>query len=231
VSSTLLREEILTSRSSKRAEVGVPHIDLYFHVIAETVPLDHGFALYSALCAATSGGAESWLHTAEDVGLIPIRGLPASNHRLRLDREARFGLRLSAADVPHVLMLAGRRVRVEETVIRIGTPTAFPLRPAASLYSRIVTTRHGDDPARFDEEITRQLAALGIAARVERGDRRVIRIHGKKVIGHELRVSGLTPEASVLLQEKGLGGRRKMSAGVFVPARDGGAELRGIAQW
>jgi CRISPR-associated protein Cas6 len=196
----------------------VAHIDLFFQVIGELVPLDHGFALYSAICKATEetpGG--SWLHGANDVGLIPIRGTPGAAHQLILNRQARFGLRMPAADIPRALTLAGRRLRLAGTTIRAGTTTAEALIPASTLYARIVTTRNGEDESRFDTEITRQLGALGIHGRPIRGARRVVRIHEKKIIGHELLVTELTAGDSIVLQEKGLGGRRKMGCGVFQP--------------
>jgi len=40
-------------------------------------------------------------------------------------------------------------------------------------------------------------------------------VHGKQVVGYPVLVSELTPEESILLQENGLGGRRKMGCGFF----------------
>ncbi len=194
------------------------HVDLYFQVVGEAVPLDHGFALYSAICKATEQEpSTSWLHDAEGVGLIPIRGTPAAEHRLLLNRTARFGLRLPAQDIPKALVLAGKRLRIGDLLIRAGATTAEALKPSATLYARIVTTRNGEDPERFDAEIARQLAAISVRGRVVRGDRRIIRVHDKKVVGHELLVTELTAEESICLQEQGVGGRRKMGCGVFLP--------------
>ena len=39
------------------------------------------------------------------------------------------------------------------------------------------------------------------------------------MIGYALRVFGLTAEESIRLQEEGLGGRRRMGCGVFLPIR------------
>jgi CRISPR-associated protein Cas6 len=49
------------------------------------------------------------------------------------------------------------------------------------------------------------------------GKRRTIRIHGKEVVGYELVIEGLTADESVAIQTTGLGGRRHMGCGVFVP--------------
>jgi len=49
--------------------------------------------------------------------------------------------------------------------------------------------------------------------------RRTLRIRDKEIVGFALRVEGLTAEESILLQEKGIGGRRRFGCGIFVPAR------------
>jgi Cas6 Crispr len=48
---------------------------------------------------------------------------------------------------------------------------------------------------------------------------RVVRIKDKTVVGYGVRVAGLNVEESLRLQEHGLGGRRKLGCGVFVPVR------------
>jgi CRISPR-associated protein Cas6 len=52
-----------------------------------------------------------------------------------------------------------------------------------------------------------------------RGRRRVVRIKDKTVVGYGVHVAGLNAAESLCLQEHGLGGRRKMGCGVFVPVR------------
>jgi CRISPR-associated protein Cas6 len=47
----------------------------------------------------------------------------------------------------------------------------------------------------------------------------VLRIKEKRVVGFPLRVTGLTAEESITLQEQGLGGRSKMGCGFFMPTR------------
>lgn len=198
------------------------HVDLYFQVVGTSLPLDHAFHLYSAICKATGIGtsADSWFHAATNVGLIPVRGTPGPNHLLILDRNARFGLRIPPDEIPRALTLAGRRLLVSGTTLLAGTTSVEALKPSPVLYARIVTTRNGEDPDRFDAEVAKQLAALEVRGSVVRGNRRVVRIHHKKVIGHELLVSELSPDESIRLQEEGLGGRRKMGCGVFFPRRE-----------
>ncbi len=49
--------------------------------------------------------------------------------------------------------------------------------------------------------------------------RRVMDVKGYTIVGFSVRLSGLNEGDSVLVQERGLGGKRKMGAGIFVPIR------------
>lgn len=194
-------------------------VDLMFHIHGKQVPMDHGYALYSAIShiLEPEGKNEAaWLHQGDDVGLLPIRGRYAGDGKLLLNQNARFGLRLPAHLIPQVLPLAGKRLDIKGESLRIGTTTTSALIPAPVLYAHIVTTKNGEDETRFDAEIQRQLDALDIKGKPARGSRRIVTIKDKKVVGYSLLVSELTAEESIRLQEQGLGGRRKMGCGVFV---------------
>ena len=196
-------------------------VDLFFHVQGKEVPVDHGYTLYSAISRILESGEENkWLHNADNVGLLPIRGHYAGQGKLMLDQHARFGLRLPVNLIPKVLRLAGKRLDVDGEALRVGVSTTSALIPAPVLYAHIVTTKNGEDETRFDAEIQRQLDALGIKGKPTRGPRRIVTIKDKKVVGYSLLVSELTAEESIRLQEQGLGGRRKMGCGVFVARRD-----------
>jgi CRISPR-associated protein Cas6 len=196
-----------------------PVVDLYFHIQAKEIAVDHGYALYGAISRIleTKGKDEDkWLHTADNVGLLSIRGRYAGNGKLLLGQHAQFGLRLPVSLIPKVLRLAGKRLDVNGDVLRVGVSTTSALIPAPVLYAHIVTTKNGEDENRFDAEIQRQLDALNIKGKPAHGPRRIVTIKDKKVVGYSLLVSELTAEESIRLQEYGLGGRRKMGCGVFV---------------
>jgi CRISPR-associated protein Cas6 len=196
-------------------------VDLFFHIQGKEVPVDHGYTLYSAISRILESGDENkWLHNADNVGLLPIRGHYAGQGKLMLDQHARFGLRLPVNLIPKVLRLAGKRLDVDGEALRVGVSTTSALIPAPVLYAHIVTTKNGEDEHRFDAEIQRQLDALGIKGKPTRGPRRIVTIKDKKVVGYSLLVSELTAEESIRLQEQGLGGRRKMGCGVFVPHKE-----------
>jgi CRISPR-associated protein Cas6 len=199
-------------------------VDIFFGVRGSCVSADHGYALYGAAARILEAREDAWFHQLDQVGLHLLRGAYDRRGRLLLGPRARFGLRLSAELIPKVLALAGKRLIIGGDTLRVGVPHVQALRPAPVLAARFVTTRNGQDEARFDREIARQLSELGITASAIRGRRRIVRIKDKTVVGYGVRIAGLSAEESLRLQEHGLGGRRKMGCGVFVPVR--GSEKR-----
>lgn len=191
-------------------------IELRFGVVGQRVPLEHEYLLYSALSKAIDERHHGWMHSA-DVAVLPISGRYTGNGWLSLNSRSSFALRMSAHDVPIVLGVAGKSLRIGGDTLRVGVASVHPLRPAATLHARIVTTRNGEDEERFDAEVARQLSTLSIKGSVQRGRRRYVVVKDKKIVGHELLVANLTAEESLKLQEHGIGGRRKMGCGVFAP--------------
>jgi CRISPR-associated protein Cas6 len=201
----------------------MPVIDLAFELRGVAIPLDYGYALFSAMCRVVP-----YLHGDRQVGVHPIRGMRLEPRRLSLVPPSRLRLRLPAEEIAPYLALAGSVLDLDGDRLSVGIPHVEPLRPAVSLASRIVTIGHLTEPVAFAESVRRQLAGMGVSAEPSfvpsphsdhagEPSRRVLRIKGKRIVGYALRVLGLTAEESLLVQERGLGSRRRMGCGVFVP--------------
>ena len=206
-----------------------PTVDVLFRVIGTEVPSDHGYALFSALSRILETESDRWMHGNPHIGLHTIRGVGLGNGRRLIGPNARIGLRLPSNLLPRSLKLAGKSIDLDGCKLRIGISETHALVPATTLHCRTVTTRNGHQPARFDAEIARQLAALGIRGKVFRSpanigktdgrdpSRRIFRVKDKRIVGYSMLATELTAEESIQLQERGLGGRRRMGCGVFVP--------------
>ena len=209
----------------------MPVIDLAFDLRGGAIPLDYGYDLFAALCRVVPG-----LHGDRRVGVHPIRGLRLAPRRLTLVPQSRLRLRLPSEEIASYLALAGSRIELEGAPLSVGIPRVEPLRPAPALAARLVTIGRLVEPGSFEESIRRQLRSLGVSAETEfvpeadparagRPTRRVLRVKGRRIVGYALRVAGLTAEESLLVQEQGLGSRRRMGCGVFV--REGGSRADG----
>lgn len=188
-------------------------VDLWFPITGRTLPSDHGYAMYGALARAVPK-----LHDADDWGLHTLRGQPLAPGIIALSRSPRLGVRLPAEQIPVVLPLCGRTLEVQGHVIALGSPTIVTLSPHAALSARLVTIKSFMEPGPFTEAVRRQLAELDpkcAEGSLTLGARKVVTVGGRKVVGFSVRVSGLSDEASLILQEQGIGGRRKMGCGVF----------------
>ncbi len=213
--------------------MSVTTVDLSFPILGGRVPRDHGYALYGALCRAVQG-----LHGASWLGVHPLGGTQVDEATLQLGRRSQLRLRLPADRIGQVLPLAGARLDVSGSSLTVGAPTVHALTPVASLDARMVAIKLTRAPRRRSEElgrealdvagfaeryaaeIKRQLEALGIGGPFELRGRRSVTVGGRRVVGYSVRVIGLGADESIALQEKGIGGKRRMGCGVFRGTRE-----------
>ena len=193
----------------------MPYVDLAFRLNGSTVPVDHGYALYATLSRIFPE-----IHEATSVGVHPIRGIYNGNGELQLSDFSRLVLRLPDEEIRSYLKLAGKRLDVDEHPINVGVPEVRMLPPVPSLRARLVTIKGFLNEEEFLEAAKRQLHSLNIDCETVLGQRGTFRVKDKQVVGFEFIAAGLTAEASVKLQEHGLGGRRKMGCGVFVALKE-----------
>jgi CRISPR-associated protein Cas6 len=159
---------------------------------------------------------------------------------LHLTPSSRLSFRLDSDHARELMPLAGKELDLDGYTLRVGVPTTYVLKPAATLRSRLVTFKHRMEPEIFLAKAQEELSNLSIKAApglIRRSGakslegreeltadrspfiRRTLRIHDKEVVGFAMEVSGLSADESLRLQETGLGGRRKFGCGIFVPAR------------
>jgi CRISPR-associated protein Cas6 len=205
-------------------------IDLSFTLNAlDAIQVDHGYLLYSAVSRLLPAA-----HQADGYGIHPIRGRQLGGRTLQLTEHSRLVIRTEADEIASFLSLAGKQLCILNRPVRIGVPQVQSLVPAVAVRSRLVTIKLADAMAQsahdaaetFRSSALRKLGELGIstAAQLSLGKRRTLRIKDKEVVGYEVLIEGLNAEESICLQEAGLGGRRHMGCGLFVPVAARGGE-------
>jgi CRISPR-associated endonuclease/helicase Cas3 len=203
------------------------HVDLSFPVRGHSIPRDHSYALYGALSRLIPE-----LHGA---GWLAVHGIGArllGPETLTLHPPGSLRLRIPLDRIAAVLPLAGKLVEIAGRPLVIGVPSVVPLQPAPVLDARLVVIKltggvkreglpfmSSDFRTRFMAEASRQLARLGIANEPRILGRSSITVAGRSIIGCAVQVDGLTEADSILLQVRGIGGKRTMGCGVFRPAR------------
>lgn len=205
-------------------------LELVFPAVGTTLPTDHAYPLYAALCSLTPA-----FH-AEDSPLrfASITGIGHPDGTLHFSPHSCLRIRLSEDQVRLALPLAGKRLDVAGSRVRLGVPTIRTLVAAPMVVARMVTFKNADTPDQFLATARAKLAELKITGepslpihvdgdRAGEPKRRVVRIKGAAIIGYSLFVGELSPADSISLQERGLGGRGHLGCGFFIPAR-GGAE-------
>jgi CRISPR-associated protein Cas6 len=128
-------------------------------------------------------------------------------------------------------------LQVKDASLRLGPPHVHALVPAPNLDARMVVLTLTRPPTRLNDslgrqaldvdtiadryraELRRQLDRLSVRGDLELCGRRSMSVGKARLIGYSVRVTGLTAEASLKVQEAGLGGRRAMGCGVFRPTR------------
>ena len=201
----------------------MPVIDLAFEIQGTTLPLDYGYALFGALSRIIPT-----LHADRRIGVHPIRGMKLERGRLTLVPQSRLRIRMPSEEIGTYLPIAGTRLDLDGSFLRVGVPRSEPLIPSTSLTSRLVTIGRHREPSPFLTSLRTQLSSLGVTGSLcllpssdpsRPGEllRRVIRIKDKKIVGYAISVSGLSAEESLIVQERGLGSRRRMGCGIMVP--------------
>ena len=201
------------------ADTLTPRVDLAFRLAGKQVPRDHGYALFGAICRILGD-----LHGAPWLAVHPIAGVPRPDGTLGLDpRRGSLCIRVEPGEIPRVLPLAGKRLELDGHTALVGVSSVQALAPTPTLVARMATIKGFMEPEPFRDAAKRQLAALGVEARLEVGRRRVLRVNGDVVVGFGVTLHELSEEGSLKVQYAGLGGKQRMGCGVFVPLGRRGA--------
>lgn len=193
-------------------------VDVKFSLAAQgkLISADHAYSLYSAV-----SGIVKAVHEEEGIGIHQITGVQTGDRGLLLNRSSNLVIRIDSDRIGSILPLAGKCLSIGSTCLQVGIPSVHVLTHALSLRSRLVTIKGFMEEKTFENALCKQLDELCISKSVviDLGKRRTLRIHDKNVVGYEVFLSNLTEEESFRVQEAGLGGRRKMGCGIFLPCR------------
>lgn len=201
------------------------YLDLVFPLKGKFLPLDNGYKVYSALSKICPN-----MHTVKKIGIHPIAGRPIAGKQLRLTSRSKLQIRITAEQIPLIYeFLVERTFAIARNQFHIGIPKYKALVPCSKLYSRLVIIRPHRKPQDFIEAAQRQLNELEIKGNInilkkKNGQLQCRQLTIKKeegtfpLIGYGVEVTDLSEADSIKLQQHGIGGKRKMMCGIFVPS-------------
>lgn len=188
------------------------YVELHFPFTGRTLKTDHGYGLFGAISRIIPE-----VHGADWLTVATMKGAAVGDGNLQLDTESTLKIRLPQDRVPLLLKLAGKRLDIDGHTVRLGAPQIHLLKPSSVLYARMVTIKGYTEPGPFQDAVRRKMQDLNVVGEPVVGPRRVLKIGNRTIVGFAVAVSELNEEASILLQERGIGGRRHMGCGVFFP--------------
>ena len=202
-------------------EVSDDVVDLSFRLDGDRLEIDHAWALAQALHARL--GAD----ICSRIGVHGVQLAGSGNGWMRpeqgdaeivLPKRARLVIRVQRNDRDEVAEISDHSLRLGTRKLRVGAFRVRKLSAGECLHARAVCCdREQSEPA-FLAQAAAELRRLGIdVARMICGRSAEIRSAGGTLFTRSLLVADLKPEESVRLQQYGLGEKRLMGCGLFVP--------------
>ena len=199
-------------------------VDCTLAVKGERIHLDHSYELFSALSRK-----QIVLHDPSlKIGIFGVNGSPDRKNKaiLHLSERSRLRLRLPIKDVGIAYRLEGQSLIVGSYELQLGEVNIRLLDPSPSLTSRLIVIKKATEPDLFLTSCQRQIDELNIKGEIALDNRsdgkakyKTIKVRGFTVMGFGVTVTNLNPIDSLILQQEGLGGKRKMGCGMFVPVQ------------
>jgi len=196
-------------------------VDLQLPVRGSSLPAEHGYGLLAALAHVVPA-----IHQNPHIGILTVAGIGDKQGKILLTPRSHLRIRLPIEAIPGVYQLAGQRLRVGCHNVQLGIPEILTLQPSAFLKARIVTIKGYWEAEPFEQAAQKQLDGLGISGEVKvlRDKtgiplRKTLKIKRHTIVGFTTVVQGLSDADSIRLQQVGLGGRRRMGCGFFLPCK------------
>lgn len=198
-------------------------VDVAFRLPGGRLPVDHAYALSTAVIAALPWFAQEaqarlhQVHTAA-TGSGWMRPEGACGDELHLSRRTKLTLRVPARRSADTFVLEGRCLDVDGYRLEPGAPKVMPLLAADTLLARHVICEENEEEARLMARLERALGELAIdgaqvlCGRAHRIATPEATLHTRSVV-----VKGLDAGGALSLLRHGIGSAGKLGCGVFVP--------------
>lgn len=198
-------------------------VDLQFSIDCKILPVDHAYALSTAIQQALP-----WFADDEIAALHLIHGADSGNGWERpegsddiiyLSRRTKLVLRVPSERVDDALALSGQLLNLAGNPMAVGSATKRQLTVTTSLYSRHMVVEPGEDEDTFLLRIVNEMRGMGLHfTKVLCGKEHTLTGAEGVLFTRSLLVADLKFDDAITLQERGIGTKthKKLGCGLFI---------------
>jgi len=186
-------------------------VDVVFTLEGTSIPRYHGEYLWQEIRRLLPSLAGD-----ETVGVHPIHGAITEANVLLLSKRAALTIRIRRERAETLMPLSGQILHINGNPLRIAAGKVRELMAHNAVHAYYVVTDNPEESA-FAADIQAQLDARHITCTLLCGKSHRLPSQGGEMTAYSLALYDLTPEASLRIQETGLGHKRELGCGVFVP--------------
>ncbi len=197
-------------------------VDLLFNIRCRSLPLDHGEALAKAVSSRLD-----WISSEPQAAIHQIHVAESSHGWQRPDqqgdlllpsRRTRLMLRMPSQRIDDCRTLIDQTIDIKGHSLTIGSFKQRPLSKLTTIFARYIETGGNESEEEFirrmldrlhDENISVKKMMSGLIVKH--------RCNDDILYTRKLMLSGLKPEDSLRLQQKGIGENMLMGIGLFLP--------------
>lgn len=196
-------------------------VELAFKINCKALPVDHAYPLYQSVKQVLP-----WVEEA-GVGLHTIHVVASGNGWMRPEdpdellypsKRTRFSLRVPKERIADAEKLSGVELDIAGNKLTVHDMNIKHLKSFETLFSRYLVADDDSNEEKFLADIFEQLKVLEIHARkMMCGRENVIKTPDGKIKTRSLMLADLDDDASIKLQQTGLGSLQHMGCGLFIP--------------
>ena len=200
-------------------------LDLVFSISCRALPVDHAYSLSQAIQQHLP-----WIVDEEHAGIHAIHVAESGNGWFRPDSEdqllypskrTKLTLRVPKHRIDDAGQLVGKTIDIDGNALSINKVSERPLSEITTIFSRYIAAEGDMDEMAFMENVMAAMNAMNVKPKKMLCGREMqIKTPEAVLVTRSLMIAELKKEESLLLQQKGLGTRRWMGCGLFLPHKD-----------
>ena len=209
----------------KNQQVEIPEdiVDCLFKIDCKALPLDHGDVLRQQLLTYLPWlddeplAAVHQIHVAESANGW-MRPQDPETELLQVSHRTKMTLRLPQERLDDVRALIGQTLDIAGHPLTVGDFKTRKLSRLTTIFARYVDTGGSDDENAFLHAMHQQLVDRGIVVKKMMSGRLLTHasVDGP-VMTRKLMLSDLDVQQSLMLQQQGIGDKKLMGLGIFMP--------------